>query len=525
MSNGLNTPRRPVVLIILDGFGISPSKINNAIAQANTPVLDNYYSKHPHTMLQASGNAVGLPDGQMGNSEVGHLTLGCGTVVQQNLVLIDDAISSYRFDHNPVFLDAIMNAKKAKRPMHIFGLVSDGGVHSHIVHLKALISLCAQHEVKPLLHFVADGRDTAPQSALSFLDEIEPALEDARGAISTVMGRYYAMDRDQHWERIEPAWQAIVNGKGHHVSSARNAIETAYASNQTDEFIQPVVIQGQGDFQDGDSLISFNFRKDRVLQMIPALGAVDFTGFERNNAPRANITCMMAYSQDLQMPVAFEADLPSITLGQVISEAGLKQFHCAETEKYAHVTYFFNGGKPEAYDGETRCLIPSPNVATYDLMPEMSAEEVADNVVKAINDRCHDFVLVNFANGDMVGHTANLSASIKAVEALDTQVGKVLAAAEKNNFSVVMTADHGNCEEIVDPGTGAPQTQHTTYPVPCLIIDEHVWQLSCSGGLSAVAPTVLQLMGLETPTQMTGETLLLKVRKTVSHDSRLQGAA
>ncbi len=525
MSSHLNVPRHPVVLVILDGFGINPAKVNNAIAQANTPILDGYFSEHPHTMLQAAGQAVGLPDGQMGNSEVGHLTLGSGSVIRQNLVLIDDAIKNRSFYNNPAFITALNKAKSNARPLHLFGLVSDGGVHSHIDHLLALIELCKQQQVKPLLHMVTDGRDTAPQSALNYLEQVEPALHAAGGAVSSLMGRYYAMDRDQHWDRIEQAWQVIINGKGPNAVSAYGAIEASYRKNIDDEFIQPVVVQGQVDFQNGDPLISFNFRKDRVLQMIAALGCKEFSNFDRTDAPRAQTTCMMSYNNHFDMNYAFEAERPATTLGQVISTAGLQQFHCAETEKYAHVTYFFNGGRAEPYPGETQSLIPSPNVATYDLQPEMSAEEVADTVVKTINEKKHDFILVNFANGDMVGHTAKLEATIKAVEALDTQVGKVLSAAQANDYSVVMTADHGNCEEIVDPGTNTPQTQHTTYPVPCLIIDEQVWQLSCGGSLANVAPTVLQLMGLDIPKTMSGGSLLLKSRMVNSYYKHMLGAA
>ena len=525
MSSRLSTPRHPVVLVILDGFGSSPSKTNNAIAQANTPALDAYFANHPYTLLQASGRSAGLPDGQMGNSEVGHLTLGCGDVVRQNLVLIDDAIENGSFANNPALNQAVRQAAENNRPLHLFGLVSDGGVHSHLRHLIALIELCQSHDVKPLLHMITDGRDTAPQTALQFLDEIEPALKAAGGAVTTVMGRYYAMDRDKRWDRIQLAWQAITQSKGRTATSAHAAIESAYAMSQNDEFIKPVVIAKTANFEHGDQLISFNFRKDRVQQMMPALGNAVFNEFERNEVKLANITCMMPYDQSFDYPCAMLPDRPHVTLGQVISEAGLKQFHCAETEKYAHVTYFFNGGRGEPYEGETQKLIPSPQVATYDLQPEMSAEKVADAVVEAIQSKQHDFILVNFANGDMVGHTANMPAVIKAVEALDHAAGRVLDAAQNADYSIVMTADHGNCEEIVDPGTGTPQTQHTTYPVPCLVVDEQVWQLSCNAGLSSVAPTVLQLMGIEKPAAMSGESLLLKARTINTHYKQMQGVA
>jgi len=526
MSHLSNVTRRPVVMVILDGFGISPSKTNNAIAQANTPALDAYFANHPFTLLQSAGRAVGLPDGQMGNSEVGHLTLGCGDVVRQNLVLIDDAIENGEFADNPAFNQAIQQAAENKRPLHLFGLVSDGGVHSHIQHLIALLKLCKRHKVKPLLHMVTDGRDTAPQSALQFLSEIEPALEAAGGAVATVMGRYYAMDRDNRWDRIKLAWQAITKGKGRSAASPKAAIESAYNMGQDDEFIEPVIIGKAVDFEDGDQLISFNFRKDRVRQILPALSSEEFDKFGRSIVKLAKITCMLPYDHSFDYPCAFLPDRPKTTLGEIISDAGLKQFHCAETEKYAHVTYFFNGGRSEPYAGETQTLIPSPQVATYDLQPEMSAAEVADTVVEAIKSKQYGFILVNFANGDMVGHTAKMSAVIKAVEALDQAAGRVLDAAQAADYSIIMTADHGNCEEIIDPGTGTPQTQHTTYPVPCLVVDEQVWQLSCGGGLASVAPTVLQLMGIEIPESMSGETLLLKARTVNTHyKQQLQGAA
>jgi 2,3-bisphosphoglycerate-independent phosphoglycerate mutase len=523
--NEISTPRRPVVLVILDGFGVNPGKSNNAIAQADTPVLDAYFANYPHTTLLASGRAVGLPDGQMGNSEVGHLILGCGNVVRQNLVLIDDAIESGEFDRNPAFLDAIEAALANNRPLHLLGLVSDGGVHSHLNHLIALIKLCKKHCVKPLLHMVTDGRDTPPRSALHYLDEIEPLLAEAGGAVASIMGRYYAMDRDNRWERTRSAWQAIVAGKGRMAISAHAAIESAYAMEQNDEFIEPVVISNAADFEDGDQLISFNFRKDRLRQIMPALGKADFDHFERGHVKLAKVTCMMPYDNSFDYASAFLPDRPPVTLAEVISKAGMKQLHCAETEKYAHVTYFFNGGHSEPYPGETQTLIPSPKVATYDLKPEMSAMEIAATVVEAIQAREYDFILVNFANGDMVGHTAVMPAIVKAVEALDQAAGQVLDAAGKAGYSVVLTADHGNCEEVIDAGTGTAQTQHTTYPVPCLVVDEQVWQLSCNGSLATIAATVLQLMGIDIPASISGESLLLKARTVNSHYQHMLGVA
>ena len=513
MSTVSGVPRRPVILVILDGFGVNPAKNNNAVYEAPTPRLDEYFSHFSHTLLNASGRAVGLPDGQMGNSEVGHLNLGAGEVVYQDIVLINDAIASREFFNNPSLLVAIRNAKKNRRPVHLMGLVSDGGVHSHIDHLYALIEVCRRHGVKCLVHMITDGRDCAPQSALHFLPELESRLSEAGGAIASIIGRYYAMDRDNNWARTELAWRALVLGKGERALSASTAIQAAYSAGDTDEFIRPVLLPCFEPMQNEDEVISFNFRKDRPRQMVAALGQPNFIGFDRGQAPHLIITCMMPYSNTDTFPYLFKSNRPASTLGQTISAMGLSQFHCAETEKYAHVTYFFNGGRGEPYSGESQLLIPSPNVATYDLKPQMSAPGVADAVIKAISRGRYAFIVVNFANGDMVGHTAKRHAIISAVKALDREVGRVLDAAENGGYSVVLTADHGNCEEMIDPLTGEPHTQHTTYPVPCLVIDKENWKLSCNGILSNVAPTVLELMGLPVPDTMKSGSLLLKSYK------------
>jgi 2,3-bisphosphoglycerate-independent phosphoglycerate mutase len=505
-----SVPRRPVVLVVLDGFGVNPGKANNAIAEANTPNFDNYFAHYPHTVLQAAGEAVGLPDGQMGNSEVGHLTLGCGSIIQQDMVRINEAIDSGEFFHNPALLNAVTEAKNHNRPLHLMGLVSDGGVHSALEHLQALISLCKQHQVKPLLHMITDGRDTPPKSALTYLNSIKGQLYEAGGAIATISGRYYSMDRDRRWDRTELAWRAIIHGQGQRSLDPESAIKSAYAAGDTDEFIKPIVLHTYQQPERGDQLIFFNFRKDRPRQIVAALGSEDFQGFDRGDYPSITVTCMMPYDKDLPLPYAFTPERPDITLAQVISEAGLKQFHCAETEKYAHVTYFFNGGHQQPFPGEDQCVIPSPSVATYDQKPEMSAAEVATAVIDAINKQDYAFILVNFANGDMVGHTAKHDAVIQAVETLDREVGRVLDTAVAQDYSVIVTADHGNCEELVDTTTNSPHTQHTVNPVPCIIIDEVSWVLSCCAGLSNVAPAVLQLMGLEIPGAMTSKSLLLR---------------
>lgn len=507
-STSHSAPRRQVLLVILDGFGVNISAQHNAVALANTPNFDRWFSTNPHTLINSSGAAVGLPDGQMGNSEVGHMTLGSGMVVEQDLVHLNNKINSGEFFQNPVLIETMSRAREKGRPMHITGLVSDGGVHSHVNHLLALIRMCKQQGVKPHLHMITDGRDTPPRSARNYLPQVEAELHAAGGCIATVMGRYYAMDRDKRWHRTEKAWRALVLGEARTAVSALDAIESAYALGENDEFISPVQLPEAENIQHGDPLICFNFRKDRPRQLLSALDCSFFDSFERNNAPRASVTCLMLYDHMMGMPYAFEHDVPELTLAEILSDAGIKHFHCAETEKFAHVTYFFNGGSDSPLPGETRKLLQSPKVATYDLQPEMSAGAVADAVIDAIHTGEYPFIVVNFANGDMVGHTAVEDAVIRAVEVLDAEVGRVLQCADDAGYSIILTADHGNCEEMVDPATGEPQTQHTTYPVPCMVVDEQVWRLSSGGGLANIAPTVLQLMGLPVPDEMAASLLL-----------------
>ncbi|MBL4711985.1 MAG: 2,3-bisphosphoglycerate-independent phosphoglycerate mutase [Gammaproteobacteria bacterium] len=504
-----HVPRRPTLLIILDGVGVNPSRVNNAVLQAETPRLDEYYSKNPLTTLQACGPSVGLPEGQMGNSEVGHMTLGSGTVIKQDLVRINEEIECGDFFTNAALVAAVEDAAAHERPVHLVGLTSNGGVHSHISHLKALIKLCADHKVKPVLHITTDGRDTAQMSALTFLADIESPLEDANGSIATVSGRYYSMDRDNRWDRTQLAWEAMVRGKGRQAENARYAIEAAYANDETDEFIIPTVLDDAELIMPDDNVIFYNFRDDRSRQLTAVLSQDHFDGFDTGDFEGVLVTCLTEYDPEFLLPIGYAPERPQSTVASVVSRAGYKQMHCAETEKYAHVTYFFNGGKKVPFAGEDHVMVPSPDVATYDLQPEMSAAEVADEVIKGLESGSYGFIMVNFANGDMVGHTAVREAVIKAVESLDKEVGRVLDAAKETGFSVILTADHGNCDEMVDPVTQEPHTQHTLYPVPCMVIDEVNWHLRPGCDLSAVAPTILELMGLQQPPTMTGKSLLL----------------
>ncbi|MFN4263514.1 MAG: 2,3-bisphosphoglycerate-independent phosphoglycerate mutase [Thioalkalivibrionaceae bacterium] len=510
MAQPRPTPRQPVLLVVMDGVGVNPSKINNAFAEANTPRIDEYLSRTSHTTLDACGRAVGLPVGQMGNSEVGHLTLGAGAIVRQDLVRIDDAIADGSFFDNDALLSAMRAARHRDEPIHLIGLVSDGGVHSHVQHLFALLDMAKNENVEPWVHMITDGRDTAPRSALTYLEQLEAKLSETGGRIATVSGRYYAMDRDNRWNRTEAAFRAIARAEGARCKSARHAIEAAYDRDETDEFIQPCVIEGTTAMPAEAACVLFNFRNDRPRQLTAALGMEAFDGFDRGGFQTVNATCLTEYDPRFLSPIAFPPERPTTTLGSTIAQAGIPQFHCAETEKYAHVTFFFNGGKESPYAGEDREMVPSPSVDTYDQAPEMSAAAVADQTIEAMQSGRYGFVLVNFANGDMVGHTAQQEPLIRAVETLDREVGRVLDAAVESGFSVILTADHGNCDEYVDPVTGEPHTQHTNYPVMCMVLDKERWRLKTGGGLADVAPTVLALMGVPQPRAMTGVSLLLE---------------
>ena len=503
-------PRRKAMLIIMDGVGVNPSKANNAVLEADTPNLDKYFGNYAHTTLQASGKAVGLPDGQMGNSEVGHLTIGCGTILRQNLVRIDDAIEDGSLQKNEVLIAAISAAKSNDRPLHLVGLVSDGGVHSHVNHLCALIEMCNVNGVTPAIHAITDGRDTSPKSAKKYLQQVIDALDKFGGQIATVAGRFYSMDRDTRWDRTQVGWEMMVNHKGEAVDNVMQAIDDAYANGETDEFVLPRIMPNAPKIVADDSLLFFNFRNDRPRQLTAALCLSDFNEFDRGDYKPITVTCMTEYEKRLNTPIVFLPENPETNIAETLSLAGCKQLHCSETEKYAHVTFFMNGGREEPYEGEDRIMIPSPDVTTYDECPEMSAKELADEVIKAANAQDHDFIVVNFPNGDMVGHTAIPDAVIKAVETLDREVSRVLDAAVANDYSVLLTADHGNCDEYVDPFTKEPNTQHTVYPVPCLIIDNSFWRLRTDGGLGNIAPTLLELMGLEQPKGIACKSLLLE---------------
>ena len=518
MNDGDSTqPKRPVVLVILDGWGIGRDEPGNAVLAASTPVMDHLLAAYSNGTLRTAGEEVGLPAGQMGNSEVGHLNLGAGFVVYQWITRIDKSIRDGDFFANRVLLDLIDGCIRRGSTLHAMGLVSDGGVHSHTRHLVALLELAQRRGMSRVaVHAFTDGRDTAPNSGLGFVAELERVLATMGvGRIATISGRYYAMDRDKRWERTKVAYDAIVAGAGPLAARATGAIESSYTAGVTDEFVVPTVIGAPTPIQPGDAIVFFNFRSDRGRQLTEALAKPEFSGFARakdlyDSVPVATMT---RYEHGLPVAVAFEPQDVEFPLARIISEAGLKQFHCAETEKYAHVTFFFNGGREEPFPGEERVLVPSPKVATYDLQPSMSALGVADAVVSAIESRRFDFMIVNFANCDMVGHTGVLSAAISAVETVDGCLGQVVNATLAAGGVALVSADHGNAEEMIDRDTGMPMTAHTTNPVPVVLVtpDDHRMYrrpLAANGILSAVAPTVLRLLGIQPPPSMTTPPLI-----------------
>ncbi len=506
---------KPIALIILDGFGVNPCTEGNAIQAANKPNLDSYMSMYPKTVIHTSGMDVGLPTGQMGNSEVGHTNIGAGRIVYQELTRITKSIEDGDFFEKKEFLDAIENCKANNTKLHLYGLLSDGGVHSHNTHLYALINLAKKKGLKDVyVHCFFDGRDVPPDSGLGFVKELEDELAQIGvGRIATVMGRYYAMDRDNRWERVVKAYEAMVLGKGLNAASGTVAVEESYAREEFDEFIKPTVIMEGGKptatIGANDSVIFFNFRPDRAREITRTFVDPDFTGFERPNGffP-LHYVCMTQYDKTLpNVSVAFKPESLTNTFGEYISRNGLRQLRIAETEKYAHVTFFFNGGVEAMYEGEDRALIPSPKVATYDLKPEMSAYEVTDEVLKRINSNVYDVIILNFANCDMVGHTGFLDAAKAAVEAVDECVGRIVRAIQNHDGVALITADHGNAEQMLDYESGGPFTAHTTNVVPLVGIGLGERQLR-EGRLADLAPTMLELLGLKKPVEMTGESLL-----------------
>jgi 2,3-bisphosphoglycerate-independent phosphoglycerate mutase len=497
------------VLIIFDGWGLRSDREANAIAMARTPTMDRLYRTKPHTAIDASGEAVGLMPGIMGNSEVGHLTIGSGRVIYQDLMRISKSISSGQFFRNQVLLKA-MRAAANGHPLHIWGLLSDGAVHSHIDHLFALLELAGREQVANIyVHAVLDGRDKPPRSALPFIAQLEEQLKKAgRGRIATVSGRYFPMDRDTRWDRTKRAWDAIAMGRGPIVADARSAVEKSYEAGKNDEFVEPVVIGQPAPIADGDQIICFNFRADRARQLTAALALENFTGFERDRFPKAGYVCMTEYDRSFQLPLAFGPEDVKKTLAEVLAEAKLKNLRLAETEKYAHVTYFLNGGVENPFPFEERALIPSPQVATYDLEPAMSAAAIAERAEKEIAQRNFAVIVINFANPDMVGHTGVLPATIKAVEATDAALGRVVKAIEAARGVALITADHGNAEFMADPATGQPHTAHTTNLVPLILIDPSFrGRLREGGTLADVAPTFLAMLGIKVPAEMSGRDL------------------
>jgi len=508
------------LLCIMDGFGLRPEADNNAVIAARKPNLIRILKQCPNVPIQGSGLAVGLPEGQMGNSEVGHLNFGAGRVVYQDMTKIDKAIAEGDFFKNPVLLDGVTHVRKTGGAVHLFGLISDGCVHSSLEHLKALVRLLKENRIeKVYLHAFMDGRDTSPTSGAGYLKQITDFFkETGLGRVATVMGRYYGMDRDRRWDRTELAYRAIVHKQGKAADDPIAAIKASYDEGVTDEFILPVVMTpdgaDDGRLESGDVALFFNFRADRVRQL-----SYLFAGWTPDGAPdhpdnpKVYLITMTNYDKDLaEAHIAFPPTRMKNIFGEVLARAGLKQLRIAETEKYAHVTYFFNGGVEQPFDNEDRVMIPSPKVATYDLQPEMSSVAVADETVKRILSRKYDVIVLNFANCDMVGHSGILAAAVKAVEAVDAAVGKVIAAVEEVGGQAIITADHGNAEKMYDPITHGPHTAHTTNPVPCIFYDStgriNDYRLRHGGILADVAPTILQYLGIDQPPEMTGRSLL-----------------
>jgi 2,3-bisphosphoglycerate-independent phosphoglycerate mutase len=501
---------RPVVLVVLDGWGYRESRDGNAIALARTPTWDRLWSRAPRTLLDASGLAVGLPEGQMGNSEVGHTTLGAGRILPQDLVRIDQAIESGALYRNEALARVCRAVRARGGTLHLCGLIGKGGVHAIDRHLLAMVELAAREGASRVaIHALLDGRDTLPRSAHEFMRELTDRTR-GRAVVATLGGRYFGMDRDKRWERTERWYRAMVDGVGPRATDPVEAIRAAYERGESDEFIPPVVIERDGEpvapVRDGDGLVFFNFRADRMRQIVRAFTEEGFQGFDARDRPRIDVATMTQYDETFTVPVAFPPLTLTHLVGEVISERGLRQFRTAETEKYAHVTYFFNCGYETPFAGEVRELVPSNKaVATYDLAPEMSAHGITDVLCRALETREFGFVLANYANGDMVGHSGNLAATIQACETVDRCLARIIESAERAGARLLITADHGNCEQMIDPETGGAHTAHTTNPVPFLLVDpDGSPSLRAGGGLRDVGPTVLALLGIERPDEMTG---------------------
>lgn len=503
--------KKPIALIIMDGYGINKSTEGNAITAAKKPRLDGFFAKYPNTQLSASGLDVGLPDGQMGNSEVGHTNIGAGRVVYQMLVKITKDINEGKINDIKALSDAMDTAKENGKALHLMGLLSNGGVHSHNEHLYGLLRMAKKKGLeKVYVHTFLDGRDVPPTSGADFMAELQKEIDEiGAGSIATIMGRFYAMDRDNAWDRVEKAYNAIVKGEGIQKTDAVEAVKNSYANDVTDEFVIPTVVDKNGMVKEGDSVIFFNFRPDRARQITRTFVDPDFTGFNRTYFP-VNFVCMTQYDESMpNVTVAYPPESLEMTFGEYISKKGLTQLRIAETQKYAHVTFFFNGGEEKQFDGEERILIKSPDVATFDMKPEMSAYEVTDAVVDAINSDKFDVIILNYANCDMVGHTGIMDAAIKAVEAVDECVGRMVDTILAKGGQAIITADHGNADCLIDPETKAPFTAHTTNPVPMILIGAGDVKLK-NGRLCDLCPTMLDLMGLEKPEAMTGESLIVK---------------
>lgn len=508
--------KKTKLLLILDGYGIKEASKGNAVTESETPNLDKYFRDYPNTTLSADGLDVGLPHGQMGNSEVGHLNIGAGRIIYQELTRINKEIEEGNFYENEVLLNVIENVKKNNSSIHLLGLLSDGGVHSHINHLKALIKLCKYKGLtKVYVHAFLDGRDVHPQSALNYINEIEDFMESEEvGKIASISGRYYAMDRDNRWERVEKAYDVIVNAKGPAFESAGKIVESSYKNEVLDEFVIPSVVLENGEpvasLNKNDGVIFFNFRPDRAREITRALTEKDFNGFSREYID-IDFVSMTQYDKSFNnLNIAYKPEDYKNTLGEVLSKENKTQLRIAETEKYAHVTFFFNGGVETPNVGEDRILIPSPKVATYDLKPEMSAEKVAENVLISIEEDKYDFILLNFANPDMVGHTGVFEAAKIAVETVDRLTGKIVEAMKAKGGAIYITADHGNAEQMIDLDTGETFTAHTTSKVPFIVIGEGNVNLRSGGRLSDIAPTILEFMNIDIPKEMTGESLRIR---------------